>query len=224
MFVKSVLIAIVALMASLCQGQLVMFCTGINLTGTCVNVTSYGSVTLTSASPLYNAISSIEVFGTNVWLNVFPTSLLNARTFIFTGRTISDLRYYFGLNDDIQSFTITTKPSNTTGLGITLYEHFNFEGLSAVLIGGKEDFWFVNLILDYGGYSTFPNDAMSSYVMQPYTRADFYSNTNYGGFCYTTTNPTANVGPFSYVSGLQPACMNDGLSSILISPCYSTPC
>ena len=216
-------IAVISLIAACsAQGFGVKYCTDIYLGGYCVTFTASSNLT---SGTFYNSISSINVGGTNVLVTVYPGTGYTGTpySFIYTGQAVNEL-FSYGLNDQIESWSYSTSPFTSGVPAVVIYSDDNYEGKSAIVSGSVANIASSALTPPaLNVYGSFPNDAMSSYVMNPLTKVAFYSDINYQSLCYTDTNPTFNLKAVASASGL-PSCMNDQLSSIITYTCTSGSC
>lgn len=212
---KSLLILVC--MIGACFAISAKFCTDINLGGTCVTM----GITLNQSlhAPFYESISSLEVLdpGTIVVIArhyaFFPYN--DPWLFIYTGEPVNEL-FSYNLNDEIRALMVSDVMAGVPlPPSITLYSDINYSGVS-VVTAGQQNSSTTFAVFDMGH---FPNDAMSSFVIQPYTKALFYNNDNQNSLCWTYSNAISTVWPVTYDPNSMPSCMNDHLSSIDVRYC-----
>lgn len=123
-------------------------------------------------------ISSIRFYGYEWHTRVCKGTSLTGTCWGFRGSAdILDLRD-FDLNNNIESMESTYIGPSTAGgstCGIVVYQHDTYRGKSVYIGPGMHN---DITTAAYGGYGTFPNDAMSSVYLLPYTQAIFFKDKN----------------------------------------------
>ena len=151
------------------------------------------TLTLTDASLGYvslsnynfaNKISSIQLLDMNYVVNVYTgVEYLDTCWTFGSPIMVYNLQNY-GINDKIQSVLLFNKNNNHGAA--TMYVNADFEGLSVYVPGGpgQSNLGYPNIAATStisGACGTFPNNALSSVIVSPYTTFFYWTNDDFTG-------------------------------------------
>ena len=209
--------------------NLAYFYTDINSGGYQLPISSWVNIPDLSAynSLFYNTISSLGISDPNTGLLVCTGINYSGTCWSFAYASAGNVTQFvsslisYGLNDNIKSMKVipATIGGSTTNPGAIFYADNNYQGVSVAVTTGSYPVVNSNTIVGYLGAGAFPNDALSSIIIFPYTRLAIYQNSNFNTLMLDVPNPYNFIlyGPTGASFG-----GNDLMSSFKLGPCLSS--